>query len=176
MCCIRRKLSLYFKSIRETFQHLVIRDTKLVQFLYSVFPDSRIRQILSLYFLDFLRKFMNGSERMTTDKISRHTAKKRQYGRKDQTVFFVVCFIVVHLNREILCKLIPIILRNADIYLIRIICVAIPDTLSDIISPGIHSLLQRIDIINPVFIDKQRQTTTDQRNIQGNDTGKSPLQ
>ena len=176
MCCICRKLSLYFKSIRETFQHLVIRNTKLVQFFHFIFFNSRICQILRLDFLDLLRKFTNGSECMTTDKISRHTAKKRQYGRKDQTVFFVVCFIVVHLNREILCKLIPIILRNADIYLIRIICDTIPGIISGIISPGIHGFLQGIDIINPVFIDKQRQTATDQRNIQGNDTGKSPLQ
>ena len=113
---------------------------------------------------------------MPTYKICSYSAKQGQQGRNYQAVFLVICLIIVHLNRKVICKFIPLILRNADIYLIRIICVAIPDTLSDIISPGIHSLLQRIDIINPVFIDKQRQTATDQRNIQGNDTGKSPLQ
>ena len=78
MCCICRKLSLYLKSTRKTFQHLVIRNTKLVQFFHFIFFNSRIRQILCLYFLDFFRKFTNGSECMTTDKISSYTAKKRQ--------------------------------------------------------------------------------------------------
>jgi len=60
--------------------------------------------------------------------------------------------------------------------LIGTVCGTVSALISGIIAPGIYGLLQGIDIINSVFIDKQGQTSTDDRNIQGNDTGKSPLQ
>ena len=37
MCCTRSKLSLYLKCIREAFKHLVIRNTKLIQFFNLTF-------------------------------------------------------------------------------------------------------------------------------------------
>jgi len=51
--------------------------------------------------------------------------------------------------------------------LIGTVCGTVSALISGIIAPGIYGLLQGIDIINSVFIDKQGQTSTDDRNIQG---------
>ena len=105
---------------------------------------------------------------MSAYKISRHSAKQRQHRRDYQTVFPIVGLVIIYLNRKIVRKRIPIIFRNTDIYFIRIIRI--------LISPGINSLLQGVNIIHTVLIDKHSQTATYNRDIYGNYTGQSPLQ
>ena len=154
MCCICSKLPLYLKCIRETHKHLVVWNAKLIEFFYFVFFYPEICQILCLYLLDFIRKLPDWSECMPTDKIGDYPTHKRQYGWDYKTVSFIVSLIIVHLQRKVIYKLIPLILRNADIYFILII-----------IFPGINSLLQGIDIMHTIFIDKHCQAATYNSNI-----------
>ena len=78
MCCTRSKLSLYLKCIREAFKHLVIRNTKLIQFFNLTFFYSRICQVLSLHFFNFIRKLTNWFKRMSTYKICGYSTKESQ--------------------------------------------------------------------------------------------------
>ena len=55
---------------------------------------------------------------MPAYKISDDTSQKRQQNRDYQTVSFIVGLIIVHLNRKFIRKLIPLIVRYADIYFI----------------------------------------------------------
>ena len=105
---------------------------------------------------------------MSAYKICCHSAKKRQHRRDYQTVFPVVGLVIIYLDGKIVRKRIPIIFRNTDIYFICIIRL--------LISPGIDSLLQRVNIIHTIFIDKHSQTATYNRDIYSNYTGQSPLQ
>ena len=123
---------------------------------------------MSLHLFYFVGELANWSESMPTYEISRNSSKKSQQNRNYQAVSFVVCLIIVHLNRKFICKLIPLIIRNADIDFIRIAPFIIP--------LGFNRSLQGINIMYTVFINKHCQASTYHCNTQCSDACKPPLQ
>ena len=82
---------------------------------------------------------------MSAQKICGNTSKKSQQCGEQQASFFIICFVVIYLNGKIICKIIPFIIWNINIYFISLLTVVL-------ITLGINSILQQINIIHTVLI------------------------
>ena len=62
---------------------------------------------------------------MSAQKICGNTSKKRKQCREQQASFFIICFVVIYLNGKIICKIIPFIIWNINIFFISLLTVVL---------------------------------------------------
>ena len=169
MCRIRRELPLHFKRLGQARQHPVVGNTQPAQLGDAAFLNVGVRQVLRLHLLDFIGKFAERLQGASAYKIGGNAAGKRHQRREQQAVLFVICLVVVDLHRKIADKIIPRIIGDADVNFGR-------GGIAAVAQLRIHRVLQRVNIVNAVSVDKQRKAAANHRNAQGGDQGQPPLQ
>ena len=169
VCRIRRELPLHFKRLGQARQHPVVGNTQPAQLGDAAFLNVGVRQVLRLHLLDFIGKFAERLQGASAYKIGGNAAGKRHQRREQQAVLFVICLVVVDLHRKIADKIIPRIIGDADVNFGR-------GGIAAVAQLRVHRMLQRVNIVNAVAVDKQRKAAANHRNAQGGDQGQPPLQ